>query len=171
MKEIELGLTEIEVAWLAGLLEGEGSFHFTMTGNTPALRIQLAMTDRDIVERVAKIFSITITTLSCKDKPNNLGSVKDYYRIYICGAKARAVMRAIQPFMGKRRTEEINKQLTAWETRKTNHRACWENNRISHDNIAGFCRPKTKSPPVVADKAYLLMEAFELEFTELLAEE
>ena len=118
MKEMP-HLTEIEIAWLAGLLEGEGSFHFTMVGKCPNNRIQLSMTDKDIMERVAKMFFTTFSTLP----PQGLmRKNKNYYRVYICGANSRAVMRAIRPFMGQRRKKEIDKQLAAWETRQTKTR-------------------------------------------------
>ena len=118
MKEMP-HLTEIEIAWLAGLLEGEGSFHFTMVGKCPNNRIQLSMTDKDIMERVAKMFFTTFSTLP----PQGLmRKDKNYYRVYICGANSRAVMRAIRPFMGQRRKKEIDKQLAAWETRQTKTR-------------------------------------------------
>jgi len=42
-------ISSIEIAWVAGILEGEGSF----SRSHRTVRISLEMCDRDIVERVA----------------------------------------------------------------------------------------------------------------------
>jgi hypothetical protein len=46
-------LSKVDIAWLAGLLEGEGSFMRGKRKDAPG--ISLAMTDRDVVERAAKL--------------------------------------------------------------------------------------------------------------------
>lgn len=54
-------MTEIEVAWLAGLLEGEGSFgldtralhKYKVSTAPPAPYIKISMVDKDVIERVA----------------------------------------------------------------------------------------------------------------------
>jgi hypothetical protein len=116
-EEIKLSLTETEVAWLAGLLEGEGCFYFNPRKKNPDTKIQLSMTDKDIVERVAKMFSTTIATLLPDPRDIHHLRTKNYYRTYICGVKVRAAMRAIRPFMGRRRTAAIDRQFQAWESR------------------------------------------------------
>lgn len=48
-----------EIYWLAGLLEGEGCFHAYRQGRkktpNPLVQVQVAMTDKDVVERIAGI--------------------------------------------------------------------------------------------------------------------
>ncbi len=41
-------VTDIEAAYMAGLLDGEGCIHFRSTGRT--INIRIAMTDRDVLE-------------------------------------------------------------------------------------------------------------------------
>ena len=51
-------MTEIEIAWLAGLLEGEGSFGLTGYAAKKSKvfpTISLAMTDLDIIERAGAL--------------------------------------------------------------------------------------------------------------------
>jgi hypothetical protein len=45
-------MTESDLAWLAGLLEGEGCFHFTRTAY-----VVISMTDEDIIERAASLMN------------------------------------------------------------------------------------------------------------------
>ena len=44
-----------DIAWLAGLLDGEGSFSVIANGSAPG--IKLGMKDKDIVERAALLMS------------------------------------------------------------------------------------------------------------------
>ena len=48
-------ITTIEIAWVAGILEGEGTF--CMNNNSP--RLAIAMTDLDVVEKFCKIVDKT----------------------------------------------------------------------------------------------------------------
>lgn len=54
--------SDIEIAWMAGLLEGEGCF--TAEGGQRARfrypRITLGMTDRDVVERASVLFDARV---------------------------------------------------------------------------------------------------------------
>lgn len=51
----------IDIAWLAGLIEGEGSFFFN-AADSPGIGIQ--MSDCDIVTRVATMYVATAKTPS-----------------------------------------------------------------------------------------------------------
>lgn len=86
-----------DVVWLAGLLEGEGSFDL-QRGKYP--RVRLSMTDRDVVGRAATLFGSTIRlTLKSHDKPT--------WHAERQGAAAVAIMEAILPWMGARRSRKI----------------------------------------------------------------
>ena len=94
-------MTNIELAWLAGLLEGEGWFR--MGGNsigTPGVSIQ--MTDEDIVRKASRLMkSLSITR-------RNMGkNNKTAFSTSVYGDNAIELMKNIMPFMGKRRTERI----------------------------------------------------------------
>lgn len=47
-----------DLRWLAGLLEGEGSFCAGPPNRPNNPRIELAMTDRDVLDRVASLFQV-----------------------------------------------------------------------------------------------------------------
>ena len=91
-------MRKCELIWLAGLLEGEGSFGFQ---STPI--VQVNMTDRDIIERVSLLFDGShIMTL-----PARTSKHQTQWRTYVSGAKALSIIRQVLPFMGQRRTARI----------------------------------------------------------------
>ena len=106
-----------ELAWLAGLLEGEGTF-FTVRSQPAGCRrsyfyplVALGMTDADVVARVAGIFGVGWRLVS------NTRGKKKYYRTVATGSRAANIMRAILPFMGERRAAKIREVLAAYDSR------------------------------------------------------
>lgn len=97
-------IATIDIAWLAGLLEGEGSFTWSYTP-----QIQLQMTDRDIVERAAKLLGVGL---------RNPWMRKDGYQTVWscvpCGSTAISWMMTLFPLMGERRQAKIRELLTRW---------------------------------------------------------
>lgn len=93
----ELGNRE-DVIWLAGLLEGEGTFDLHR-GKYP--RVRLAMCDRDVVGRAATLMGTSVR-LSMKPAP-----YAATWHSEAQGAKASEIMRAVLPFMGSRRSGKI----------------------------------------------------------------
>lgn len=104
---------EIEVAWLAGLLEGEGCFNLMRANSRskrPLIRVQVAMTDRDIVERVRALMDApSVQEHKDRGQPDNW---KRRYVTCASGRKAEAVMRAVRPYMGERRGTKIDELLS-----------------------------------------------------------
>jgi|HubBroStandDraft_6_1064221.scaffolds.fasta_scaffold00134_6 hypothetical protein len=100
-----------ELCWLAGLLEGEGCFHAQPQGRkrTPNLLIQVAMTDRDVVEHVAKLFGCNLRT-PCKPRAHQHKTV---YSVGVCGIKALGWMMTLYPLMGARRQAKIREIIGA----------------------------------------------------------
>lgn len=99
-------MSPTEVAWLAGIIEGEGSF---VAGAKTACRIQVVMTDIDIIDRIAALTGVGFTYLT---KPN-----RTHYKV----AKGWAVRRAehvqhiislVRPWLGARRREAADKLVT-----------------------------------------------------------
>nr|YP_006666441.1 putative LAGLIDADG homing endonuclease [Trebouxiophyceae sp. MX-AZ01]AFQ93796.1 putative LAGLIDADG homing endonuclease [Trebouxiophyceae sp. MX-AZ01] len=112
-----LALSEIEIAWLAGLLEGEGYFgldarsakRYNVSTAPPSPFLRVAMTDRDIIERVSKLvkkrhFSPTRLTATGK-------------QVYIVHVGDRATLSTLLPrlfpYLGKRRQEAVKSCLDA----------------------------------------------------------
>lgn len=89
---------ERDVIWLAGLLEGEGTFDMHR-GKYP--RVRVGMTDRDVVGRAATLMGSNVT-LRLHDRP-----AKATWHAEVSGVKAVQVMEAILPTMGARRSGVI----------------------------------------------------------------
>lgn len=114
-------ITEIEIAWLSGLLEGEGYFSY----DNGTHRITLNMIDEDIVYKVARLFEkITNTSYNPttvyqeKYNPNS----KIYYRLSVCGERARMIMHTIVPHMGYRRRQRIWQSLNKYKAPTKSYR-------------------------------------------------
>lgn len=106
-----ININHDDTLWLAGLLEGEGTFYKDTNQNTCLLSIE--MTDRDIIERVANILNSNVISIKSRKKKH-----KDTYRVRIKGYVAINIMKKIFHLMGKRRKEQI---ITAIEYWNNNH--------------------------------------------------
>jgi len=101
------GITVKKIAWLAGILEGEGSFSFNDGGFT----ISLSMTDEDVVAKVASLWN----------RPYHLSSkgvkhgYKVQYRVNICATPAIEWMFTIYSFMGYRRQSQMLHVINKWK--------------------------------------------------------
>jgi hypothetical protein len=109
-------MTPLETAWLAGLLEGEGSFSCTIANkHRPLSRrmvVQLGMTDEDIVRRAGELMDAPAVHVHKRRHGR-----KQCFSIIISGFKAERVMKAILPHMGDRRRDAILRALAEWQTR------------------------------------------------------
>ena len=104
----------VKLAWLAGLLEGEGSFmiSFSRRGDKKYnyARISIQMTDLDVIEKVKDIFQTKIFSHEQQKRPH-INSTKTIHRIWLDGNNAVELMKLIYPFMGKRRCSQIDEAL------------------------------------------------------------
>jgi len=98
-------MTTIDIAWLAGLLEGEGSFAFS---KGPA--IQVLMTDEDIISKARSLMSPT-AKIGIETREN----CKTRYYFSVSGSLAIQWMMTIYPFMGRRRREKIREIILKWK--------------------------------------------------------
>lgn len=105
-------MTKTEVAWLAGLLEGEGCFNLKRYSKykphyRDSLRVQVSMTDRDVVERVAHLIHYTGTIQEqTRGEPRQTA-----YIVAVSGQEAADIMLAVRPYMGIRRGAKIDELL------------------------------------------------------------
>lgn len=108
----------LELAWLAGLLEGEGSFMMSrniVSGTTYLYpKIVINMTDYDVVKRTADLFRNNVYKIPKSDNPKYgyKKPRKQAWRAQVSGAKAAMLMEAILPLMGERRAERIQSILS-----------------------------------------------------------
>jgi hypothetical protein len=88
-----------DARWLAGLLEGEGSFDLHR-GRYP--RIRLAMTDRDVVTQAAHLLGARRVRVTLRQAP-----FRAMWHAEVSGTGAAEVMAELLPFMGARRSAQI----------------------------------------------------------------
>lgn len=103
-----MAITVRDIAWLAGLLEGEG--WFTIQGGSPT--IGLNMTDEDIVARAARL--VGATNMGIKPNSPNGNNIKTQYKWTIGGTKAVQWGLTIYSFMGQRRRARIRELMAVW---------------------------------------------------------
>ncbi len=105
-------MKEIELYWLAGILEGEGSFMMSRNHVGGKLylypKITVCMTDKDIIKRVADLLGVGVYEV-----PKVPGR-KAAYRTSLSGTKAALVMQQLKPIMGHRRAGKIDEILIAY---------------------------------------------------------
>lgn len=106
-------LSKINAAWLAGLLEGEGYFFIrkkpsNKSFSPPGCGIRLAMTDEDVVKKVADLLGSSYFSPTRKTSKNKT--------VYIVTIEKKDlvlnILPQILPYMGKRRAEKINLMLS-----------------------------------------------------------
>lgn len=99
-------MTPTDLAWLAGYLEGEGCFHIrSVRHRSPS--IHACTVDKDVAEKVANLFGgVNISTLR---RPTVKG--KTVYNVRLGGDKSIAMMQALRPHMGVRRSARIDEVL------------------------------------------------------------
>ena len=108
--------TRENIAWLAGLLEGEGSFIF---GAKKSLIVQLQMTDGDVVKLahslagVGRFHGPYDNTRRTDARPR-----KESYMWTAHGDVAYAVMVDVLPKMGDRRRQRILEVIALWKEHK-----------------------------------------------------
>lgn len=103
IQSISMDIDIIDLAWLAGFLEGEGSFH---TSKTYAC-ISAHSCDKDVLDRAASLIGATVYT-----HPGSALSKKSSWQFRLARRNdVKAVCLLVRPFMGDRRTEQIDKIL------------------------------------------------------------
>jgi hypothetical protein len=103
-------MSSAELHWLAGWLEGEGSFLAPPPSNLGRPRISGQARDRDVVSEVGRLLKIK-PILDCSGQLRN-PEWSAMWRVLLQGRRAAALMLAVEPLMGRRRQEKIRAALT-----------------------------------------------------------
>jgi hypothetical protein len=104
--------SERDLYWIAGLLEGEGSF---MKGppSSPGLpAIQMTMIDRDVVARAAEVLGCGVITV----RPRR-SHWKESYSLRMKGSRAVEWMHALRPLLGERRRHQVDRAIASYAPR------------------------------------------------------
>jgi len=117
-----LNLTETDIAWIAGLLEGEGYFgidnrskdRYEVSNTPPSPFIKISMVDEDIIERLSQLLDKSYFSPTRKTVTG-----KQVYTLHI-GEKEKVlfVLQKILPYMGARRGERIKESISHLQTWK-----------------------------------------------------
>ncbi len=165
--------TEIEVAYIAGLLEGEGTF--LRKGFCPI--IQIGMTDLDVIEEAAKVINIGNRKIYIENdkRPNH----KLKYAFCLAGRDALKWMKLIRPYMRSRRGKEIDEIIEDMLSGrphyelgknfcKRGHSIKYPHEYFQHTDGARRCkkcmRVKVKYPIIIPDNTnpnYIFVNPFE----------
>lgn len=109
----------VDVAWFAGLFEGEGSIEIAKNGG---VRLCIRMTDLDVIERVDRMFPGSNSIQAVVPKPVRPGfnQPKTQYAWRTGGEEpVTEVLTAILPYLGERRSERAREALRHFETRRS----------------------------------------------------
>lgn len=121
-------ISELDIAWAAGLMEGEGTFGSTRQitklkrknvysiHNQP--RVQLQMQDKDVVERFARLVDCNLLG-PYENKRSDKSFSKEHKLCWVvgfAGYKASQFMKLVKPHLGERRQYQIDQSLKSWGT-------------------------------------------------------
>lgn len=100
-------MNEVEVAWVAGLLEGEGSF-LTQT-NCYSPKVSCQMTDKDVLDKLVSIAGGTMFMVTKRQE-----HWKDCWAWRISGDPAAELIKSLLPHLGERRRQRASEVLENW---------------------------------------------------------
>ena len=106
-------MTQQELYWLAGLLEGEGSFLKGTPSQPNKCTIAIASSDKDVAEKVSKIFTTKPNYLPNAGK--NVPHYKDIWLVKLSGGRAIELMKTLKPLMSVRRQEQIDSAIDSYK--------------------------------------------------------
>ena len=98
-----------DIAWLAGYLEGEGSFMKPSPSLPSSPVLQIESTDEDIISRISKILGIKYQKGVKPRKENH----KQSWQVRCRGRLAVRWMKKLLPYMSNRRTIQINEAIAS----------------------------------------------------------
>lgn len=107
-----MSMSDKELYWLAGLLEGEGSFLPGPPSAPNTVGIALTMTDEDVVARVAALWGVTYHEVR-RNRSTMMGWKAIFY-VHLRGKRAAELMQRLRPLMGLRRQRQIERALASY---------------------------------------------------------
>ncbi len=112
---VKIKINRVDLAWLAGLMEGEGTFylnnqhpHRSETYLYP--KVVIGMTDEDIIKRVHQIMRFGKVWGPYRP-PSRSQHQASWHWLPRKSTEALATMKLLQPHLGQRRQEQIQRVL------------------------------------------------------------
>jgi hypothetical protein len=116
--------------WLAGLLEGEGSFRAPSPSSPNQVVISVQMTDEDIIAKVAACFGTKYQFYRAKKEYH-----KNSYIATLKGSRAIEMMKLLYPLMGKRRQAQIDRAINAMVKVPSNRGVHNPSSKLNDDKV------------------------------------
>lgn len=101
-------MDERSLLWLAGFLEGEGSFLRGTPSAPRSPRITAVTTDRDVADRVGALLGVRVHPVKSRSSHH-----RQAYAIALKGHRAVALMKDLRPLMGERRQAAIDSAIAS----------------------------------------------------------
>jgi hypothetical protein len=99
-----------QMAWLAGLMEGEGSFARGSPAKPRRPTASINMTDEDVIIRVCELWGTRLWTLKVKEP-----RYKPAHRTELVGGSAVAMMLILRPHLCARRQDQIDDAMATYQ--------------------------------------------------------
>lgn len=109
-----------DLYWLAGYLEGEGSFCATPNRTARTFKLQVGSTDNDVIRKASRI----LYNGQFRDVHRNGNGVRDGYArktlhtVNVTGSLAIQWMMTLYPLMGTRRKARFKEIILEWKDYK-----------------------------------------------------
>ena len=114
---MSLNLTEIEIAWITGLFEGEANFgldsrskkRYDVSTSPPGPFVKISMVDQDVIEKVAKLLNKSYFSPSRKTSKG-----KTVYTLHIGDRTILSyLLPRLFPYLGERRQKIVQQCIDA----------------------------------------------------------
>lgn len=129
--------TPLNIAWLAGLFDGEGCVYMRTVNGTVLNRIVLAiaMTDEDVVRHAHEVAGVGFV----RERGTLTKGGKRVWEWRVTNAEhAAGLAMTIYTFLGSRRQARIRELLAAWKVAPIKHgreKSCKHGHPLSGDNL------------------------------------
>ncbi len=106
-------ISENQLYWLAGILEGEGSFLKGPPSAPNRPVISMLSTDEDVIAKVASLMNVSYWGRLSEEFERN--GWKKPYAVHLRGSRAVELMLILKPLMGTRRQQQIEKAIEGFK--------------------------------------------------------
>ncbi len=131
----------VDIAWAAGLIEGEGTFGVMRKGHLTYAYVSACGVDRDVIEKLHRILSVGAIRTEHRPGCQPLHIWRTYSR-----AGFAHVADLLRPHLGKRRTQRLNEvesQTTRERRLPGSHTHCKRGHPLTPDNRVRQGRTRT----------------------------
>jgi hypothetical protein len=150
---------DLTLGWVAGILEGEGSFMKGSSRYPNQPRVQISTTDEDVIAKISDLTGLKYRSASGGSAYTRNPHWKKPYILTIRSGKAVLLMNKLLPLMGKRRQGQIKETLSSYDKEKAQRgrpqlipsQVVEIRKRIGIETNASIARSLGVTPKVVSD--------------------